>query len=590
MMRFLLCLALAGCNGAAPPPGSGPASVAPPREQLLRLVERYWDERLPEDLDIAPQFLADSLAVERRFLVEIAAIPREPLDEESRLTYDIFKAQREMRIEGFTYPSELLPVNPFSGEPLELAATAALIGRRPLTTAAQYEDWLRQIERDVRWAQQAIVNLRDGMRRGYTVPRALILRMLPILQSLGADERDNVFRLALRSMPAGIKDGSRAELFKRLEDATQRLLSANRALHDFLQTDYLPHARSGLGLSELPLGGSWYAYRIRRATGSHLTATDIHRLGLAEVERLRARIAPLRAAAAAPVPGAPPAAPQGMTGSSTGSPGGLASGAPPDTSTGSPNGSPTGVPLDMYAQAGAQIAMLLPALFAAAPGDDLVFAAGGFLRDPGSSLVYRAGRTAGHVPGIIFVAPETGRSAVVMADFLQTAVPGRHYQDAIAQGRLDLPRFRRYDAEPAFVAGWGLYAASLGEELGVYADDAAKLAAGLAQMRCAAALVVDTGLHAFDWTRAQALDYLHAQAGIQDPEAQQLVDGYAAMPGDALACKIGELGIQALRTRAQQQLGERFDVRQFHAAILNGGAMPLGLLESRIKRWIEAVP
>ncbi len=142
--------------------------------------------------------------------------------------------------------------------------------------------------------------------------------------------------------------------------------------------------------------------------------------------------------------------------------------------------------------------------------------------------------------------------------------------------------------EAAFVAGWGLYAASLGEELGLYLSDDASAGALPAQLRCAAALVVDTGLHAKGWTREQALNYLHTRLELGDADANLWVDRFAASPGDALACKMGELKFQSLRTRAQQELGSRFDIRDFHSEILNDGAMPLDLLETKVKLWIES--
>jgi uncharacterized protein (DUF885 family) len=176
---------------------------------------------------------------------------------------------------------------------------------------------------------------------------------------------------------------------------------------------------------------------------------------------------------------------------------------------------------------------------------------------------------------------------VLIGSFLEQALPGHHYQMSLQQARTDLPRFRRFGSEPAYVDGWGLYAASLGEELGLYPDDAAR-AGGLArQMACAAALVVDTGVHSQGWTRAQAEDFLRVQLAVDRPVADLLIDRIAARPADALACTMGELKIQSLRAQAQQALGARFDVREFHAELLKDGAMPLEFLEEKMKTWLE---
>ncbi len=151
-----------------------------------------------------------------------------------------------------------------------------------------------------------------------------------------------------------------------------------------------------------------------------------------------------------------------------------------------------------------------------------------------------------------------------------------------------MPKFRRFGSEPAFVDGWALYAASLGDELGLYRDDEAKRGALVGQLKCAVALVVDTGLHAQDWTRAQAADYVRAQLGVDAADASLMTDRFVALPGDALSCKMGELKFQALLTHARQALSARFDIRDFHSEILKDGAMPLDILEAKMKRWMEA--
>jgi uncharacterized protein (DUF885 family) len=544
----IVLLALAGC-GAAPGPSAAPVMKAmPPNDQLGQLVERYWDEHLGKDNAISPQFLADSLSIERRYLAEVLNVPREGLDASSRLTYDIFKRQRELNIEGFVFPAELLPINPFGGTPQQFAAQALSLAQHPPGSAADYENWLRRIDEYVRWTQQATVNMREGIRRGYTSPRALIERMLPILERLGVDDSANVFYAPLRSIPETIKEPGRSLLTKAIGSAiSQRLLPANRALHDFLRHEYLPRARTGIALSELPLGGQWYAYRVERAAGAALSPDEIGRIGAAEVERIGA----LQQPHATPLGGAEL--------------------------------------VSAYKDLEAQVRTAMPSLFSDVPKEDFDIRGAEWLPEPVSALYYqRAGSTALE-PAVLYV--NTGKTAlrrVSIADFLQQALPGRHFQIALQQERADLPRFRRFGSEAAFTAGWGLYAASLGGALGLYADESSKLDAAAAEMLCAVALVVDTGLHAKGWTRVKALDYVRAHLGIDDPDAQALIDSYAANPADALACMMGGLKFRALRARAQQLQGGRFDVREFHSEILRGGAMPLDILETKMRAWTDA--
>lgn len=559
-------LSMTAC-GAPPAPSAAAVYAAQPREQLGHLLERYWDERIAYEDAISPQILADSLEVEKRFLAELLAIPREALDAEGRLNYDIFRRQRETAIEGFTYPGELLPVNPFAGMPLKFAIAAAQTAASPLSSA-QYDRWLRAVDDYVRWSRQAIANMQDGVLRGYTSPRALVERMLPILDRLATDAPSNVFYTPLRSMPQNLAAADRERLSNSLHDAvSQKLVPATRTLHDYLQHDYLPKARRGLGIADLPLGSSWYQYRVRRAVGAAAVPADIHRIGLADVERLRPKLQALRE------PGAPPAGP------------------PAATATTTPAAASTPALSDVlaeYQDLGEKVAANLPALFVPETLMPYEIRAVDFVPMPATPLYYRAAAAGANQTAVLFVNSLQITDKPAVGVFLQQAVPGHHLQSSIQQQRVDLPRFRRFGTDPAFVAGWGLYAATLGEELGINPSDADKYRALNLQLRCALALVIDTGLHSQGWTRAQALEYLHAQMSVAESDAESLIDEYAAMPGDALSCGMGALKLQALRSRAQQSLGSRFDVREFHAQILKDGAMPLDILEAKLNLWIEA--
>jgi uncharacterized protein (DUF885 family) len=537
--------ALAGCGAPSAPTPAPAAKAQPPAGQLNKIVERYWDERLPTEEVISPQLLADSLNIERRYLEELLGVPRDTLDAPTRLTYDIFRRRRETSIEGFTYPDEMLPVNPFGGMTQQTAALATALAQHPAANAIEYENWLKRIDDYVRWTQQATVNMRAGMRRGYTSPRSVIERMLPILERLGVDDSANVFYAPLRSMPEGIKDPERARLTRDLTHATaEKLLPAVRALHDFLQKEYLPRARTGIALSDLPLGHEWYAFLVKKATSTAISPDEISRIGTAEVERLGT------------IPAREPA---------------------PIAAIGLVNA---------YKELEVQVQTALPAVFAEIPKSDLEIRGAEWLPRPAASLYYARGGPAG--VGTLFV--NTGRGAkktLSIAGFLQQGLPGEHFQIALQQERADLPRFRRFGSEAAFTGGWGLYAASLGEALGLNGDESVKLDAAAGEMRCAVGLVVDPGLHAKGWTRGQAFDYLRAHLGVDDLDAQSLIDGYAASPAEALAC-VGAMKFRALRAQAQQRLGLRFDLREFHSEILQGGAMPLDILEAKMKGWMDA--
>ncbi len=498
----LAFLGLAACGAAPAPAPSQATNSATPRDNLRRIVDRYWDEHVLPGNPLSPQFLADSLSLERRFLAEVLAVPRAGLDADAGLTYDIFKRQLELDIEGLTYPTELLPVNPFDGIPLRFARAAADTRQHPLQTAKDYEQWLVRIDDNARWARQAIANMREGMRRGYTSPRVLVERMLPLLQGFGEDTSANVFYVPLRTVPETIKEPERTRLISSLTGAVKdKLLPAYRELHAFIRSEYLPRARTSVALSALPLGPSWYAFRVKRATGARLTPNEIHGLGTAEVERIRARM--LSLPVGAPLP-------------------------------------PKAELLNAYQELKVQTLAALPTLFSASPRADFEIRASALSSEAGSPLAYQRAAPDGGSPAILYVNIELNAvrpADVAIAAFLQEAIPGRHYQSALQQERVDLPKFRRFGSEPAFVDGWALYAASLGDELGL---------------------------------------------------ASLMTDRFVALPGDALSCKMGELKFQALLTHARQALSARFDIRDFHSEILKDGAMPLDILEAKMKRWMEA--
>ncbi|HEY2145652.1 MAG TPA: DUF885 family protein, partial [Steroidobacteraceae bacterium] len=361
---FLLALlAPAGC-GAPPPPSSASAKSAPP-EQLNRIVERYWDERQPLQNAISPQDLADSLSIERRYLADVLRLPREGLDEDSRLTYDIFKRQREQAIEGLTFPEELLPINPYEGMTQRLVESAQ--AGKPLT-AADCEDWLKRIDEYVRWTRQAIANMREGVRRGYTSPRALIERMLPILEGLGADGPGNVLNTPLHSIPESINEGERSRLTKAISNATaQELLPAIRVLYDYLKHEYLPRARVGMALSDLPLGPRWYAYRVKRAVGLSAAPEEIYRIGVAQVERLGVQ----------------------------------SQASQPET----PNVAQPGAAelVSAYKDLADKVRTVLPDLFTEAPKEDLDIRAMVWPLEPATPLYYRRAGPAGVPPAVLYV-------------------------------------------------------------------------------------------------------------------------------------------------------------------------------------------
>ncbi len=588
-----LLLLAAGCQRTAQPPAPVQAAAPSARAaaiELKRVLERYFaaylalnptqasaigDRHLDAQLEnsVSLQYLADSLALERGALAELNLVPAAILDADARLNFDIFKFEREAAIQGFVYPQELLPVNPFEGMPQDFAQMGSGGGVHSFADLKGYEDWLSRIDAFEAWSRQAIDNLREGERRGYTLPRVLVDRLLPQLAELGQDRIGNPFYRPLNMFPSGISAANRTDISQRLNTAIKnRVLPAYRNLHDFLRNEYLPRARASAGLNELPMGEAWYAYCVRRATTTSMTPAQVHALGAAEVERVRARL--LDAAAQSGFAGNLPAFIEFLA---------------RDARFYFQSAQEL---LDVYGALKTQVTAAAPALFAAAPAADLQILAMPDFRHAGAPAVaYDPGIADGRHAALLYVntadLPSRPRFAV-SALFLHEGIPGRHLQSALQRQRTDLPRFRRFGAVDAFVQGWAAYSESLGDELGVNADPYQRVGALFGELRRAARLVADTGLHAKGWSRRQGIDYLRAQLPISDGEASIEVDRMLALPGRALAGMVGELRFKALRVRAQTALGPRFDIREFHGALLNEGSLPLEVLDAKMDRWIKS--
>lgn len=597
MVRFFhappaaAALVLAACGAApAPPPPPPPAAIAPaPAAELKRLVSAYEDEYrelnprpLPQGADlrfdggagsnISAQFLADSLDVERRYLDAVRALPRARLPPDLQLTRDLFERERELAVESFTYPSELLPVNPFRSVPVEFAQAAAGGGAYAVLDAEDYEHWRLRAQDFVRWTDQAIANMRDGLRRGYTEPRVIVAEMLPLIAALARDDAESVFYRPLAALPATMPDAERRRIAEGIRAGVRdEILPAYRALLDFLTREYLPRARQSVGLTALPLGESWYRFLIRRESASTLTPAQIQAIGAADADRLHARLQSLLGEAG--YAGDPKTFAQAALHN-------------PETAAKTPEEL-----VSAYAKLEMQAAAALAPLFAAAPQAAVAVRPLERFREATSpALLYQRAARSG-AAAVLYVNTAgiaRGPLAPDAASLLREALPGYHYLLSIEAQQAALPAFRRYGGDPGFVQGWGIYAESLGEALGEYRDPESRFAAVADRLQCAAGAVIDTGLHALGWTRERALEYLEKELPVDESAAQLIVDRAIALPGEAVACALGARAIETLRARAEQSLGAAFDVRAFHAALLDDGAMPLDMLETRTERWLRS--
>jgi len=592
LLAGLLAFAVGGCgkDGADGSDPSAAAADAGPDAQRLAAVVDAWYERWLElnPLDASaqgdhrydarfgdyqsPTWLADSLANEQDSLEDLRAVDPAGLSDSDRITFDAFKYGREIAIEGYRYPAELLPVDQLFGRPAQFAVIGAGGDVHPFVTAQDYDNFIARMDGFVAWVEQAINNMRSGAVKGVVQPRVVIERAIPQLSALAVeDPKDSVLWRPVLNLPAGLSIADRQRIVAAWERKLgEAVLPAIRRLRDYLENDYLARTRPSVGLSELPNGAAWYAYCVRLHTTTSLTPQQVHELGLSEVARIRAAMERLKTRV-------------GHTGDLR-------------SLFEKLRGDPRFVASDAEALLGgyrdlrSRVAYAMPRQFAIAPKADFeIRPVEPFREQSAASASYRAGSPDGKRPGVFYVNTwdlPSRPTYLMHAIYLHEAVPGHHFQISLAQEMEALPRFRRHAEFTAYDEGWGLYAESLGRELGLYDDPYSELGALMMEIWRAVRLVTDTGLHSHGWTREKAIDYMRANTSIGRADIVAEVERYIARPGQALAYKVGEIRIRALRREAERALGARFDVREFHTQVLAGGSLPLPVLEEQIRRWL----
>ena len=592
LLAGLFALAAGGCgkHGAdGSDPAASAANASPDAQRLAAVVDSWyerWLELNPLDASaqgdhrydarfgdyLSPTWLADSLANEQDSLEELRAVDPAGLSDSDRITFDAFKYGREIAIEGYRYPAELLPVDQLFGRPAQFAVIGAGGDVHPFVTVQDYDNFLARMDGFVAWVEQAINNMRSGAVKGVVQPRVVIERAIPQLSALAVeDPKESVLWRPILNLPPGLSVPDRQRIVTAWERKLgEAVLPAIRRLRDYLENDYLAHTRPSVGLSALPNGAAWYAYCVRLHTTTSLTPQQVHELGLSEVARIRAAMERLKAQV-------------GHTGDLRslfeklrGDPRFVASDAE--------------ALLAGYRDLKSRVASAMPRQFAIAPKADFeIRPVEAFREQSAASASYRPGSPDGKRPGVFYVNTwdlPSRPTYLMQAIYLHEAVPGHHFQVSLAQEMDELPRFRRHAEFTAYDEGWGLYAESLGRELGLYDDPYSELGALMMEVWRAVRLVVDTGLHSQGWTREQAIDYMRANTSIGRADIVAEVERYIAQPGQALAYKVGEIRIRALRRESERTLGARFDVREFHTQVLAGGSLPLSVLEEQIRRWL----
>lgn len=531
-----------------------------------------YNDKLPNS--IAPEQVAAVLAVEQRYLDAAMRVDIDALSPADRLTWDVFVEQRRTALAGAQFPEHLLPIDQMFSLPLLIPVLASGTSAQPFANVQDYDNFLKRLRAYVKWSDQAITNMREGAKRGIVQPHVVMERVLAQLDGMIVeDPKASLFYESVRHMPAEIaaNDAGRiaAEYEKGIRDD---VLPAYRRLKDFIRDEYLGKTRTSVAWTALPQGDAWYAYRVELQTTSKLAPAQIHEMGLTEVARIRDEMQ--RVCRQVKFKGDLNAFFASLQNNPK-----FYFERPDDL-------------LQAYRELKRKIDARLPRLFRDFPKADYeVRAVEKFRAASAAGAFYQPPSADGSRPGIFYVntfnlkaQPKYGMETLS----LHEAAPGHHFQISIQQELDGLPRFRRFGSYDAFMEGWGLYAESLGKELGLFRDQYHYFGRLNDEMLRAMRLVVDTGLHTQGWTRERAIEYMQANSSMATSDAEAEVERYIANPGQALAYKIGQFKIAELRARAQKALGKRFDIKEFHSQVLRDGALPLDVLDRKIERWIEA--
>jgi uncharacterized protein (DUF885 family) len=533
------------------------------------LAGNRFDDQL--GMSIAPTERARQFALYHGFVRRLHAIKPDRLGAMDRTSYEILDYELASTLSFEPFPDHLLPIDQMWPVPIMLANLASGDSSQPIVTPSQYRAYLSRVTQLSGWIDQAITNMREGMKLGVVQPTALIVSALPQFQKLvSATPETNVFYTPINKLPASFSAEDKSALTAAYRnEIADRLNPALARLAAFLETVYLPAGRSSSGLGALPHGAGWYLAKVANATTTSLTPEQIHTTGLQEVARIQEQFAILGPK-------------MGYTGPAAGLPKWVAMQDKfrPFKSEQEIN--------DVYRKLNATLETKLPRLFTLVPKAALEVRPEPELTRATAPDHYTMPSADGSRPGIFWSVvndPAKYGSTGMTTLFLHEGRPGHHFQLAL-QLEQKLPEFRKFGGNDAYSEGWALYAETLGKEMGLYDAPDQYFGHLNDELLRAARLVVDTGMHAKGWSREQAIQYLRETNGYTEDEAKSAIERYMAWPGQALCYKVGSLKIMELRQRAATALGPKFSLPAFHAVVLGDGTLPLAVLEAKVERWI----
>ncbi len=559
--------------------------------ELSALLDKYYEERLQlfplEATAIGDNRYNDKLYIDftdsyrekekecyNRYRVYISKFERETLHENDQLSYDDFKREMEINLEGLTFRDNEFPLNQFASAHLLFGQLGSGSVIQPFKTTTDYDNWLKRVAVFPAYIDSAIVYFKKGMAEGNVLPRAAVVKMIPQMQSMAsADPKQSLFYGPINLLPAVFSKTEKKRLTEAYTKAiNEEITPSFKKLGDFLQNEYLPKSRTTTGIGGIPGGDTYYSFLIRQQTTTNKTPDEIYNTGLSEVKRIRSEMERIKAET-------------GFTG---------------DLKTFftylntdkkfTPYRTPKEV-MDAFETIHKTLQPNLQKLFGHTPKTPFEIRQTEAFRAASASAEYNQGSADGTRPGIFYIpiidAATFNITSGMESLFLHEAIPGHHYQVSLQQENEKLPRFRRYGGNNAYAEGWALYCESLGKELGLFTDPYQYFGALGDEIHRAIRLVVDVGMHAKGMTREEAIQYMMDNEQISEQGATAEIERYMVIPAQSLGYKIGALKIRELRTRYEQQLGANFSIASFHDALLKDGNLPLDILEKKMDAWAE---
>ena len=597
MKRTYILLALLACGMLAckQKNSNGTDAAGGPNKALDSLFNSYWEghsKLSPLDatqqgdnrynailINDQTQAYRDSLKnFYQHYLDEIKKFDYDALDENDKVSVDMFTYDMNMQLQGLaigvvnSQPSWMIPTQQFWGLPITMGQLGSGESFQPFKTKEDYNNWIGRMRGFAAWTDSAIANFRKGMAAGVVLPKILVEKMIPQMESMVVtDPAKSLFFDPVKKLPAALSAADKQEITTAYKKAIMDyMVPSYKKLGVFLKTEYLPKARATTGISAMPNGAAIYAYLVKNWTTTDKSPEEIYQTGLDEVARIHKL--------------------QDSVKNAVGFKGDLKAFFEymKNDKKFMPYKTPKDV-LDAFDSIYKRMEPKLKTMYGRVPKTPFKVKQTEAFRAASASAEYNQGSPDGTRPGVFYVpildAKTFNTTSGMESLFLHEAIPGHHYQISLQQENTGLPKFRRFSWYGAYGEGYALYCESLGKDLGLYTNPYQYMGALGDEMHRAIRLVVDVGMHTKNMTREAAIKYMMANEAISEQGATAEIERYMAIPGQALSYKIGALKIRELRNKYQQQLGAKFNLAAFHDEFLKDGCMPLAIAEKKMDAW-----